>query len=128
MAGIGIIFEKIGSVMGAKVSKPKTGVTPGVPAAAVKPGVARAQVPVAGVPGVSGPKKPFDFNMYMKAVNLFFNDFFNKKLPYFFKNIGPVMKKASDWFNKLPGDEKAAYGVLVFGHLFLILGIVFFFV
>ncbi|MBI5398402.1 hypothetical protein HZB03_02960 [Candidatus Woesearchaeota archaeon] len=74
------------------------------------------------------PPKAFDINLYFKAVGMAFDDFFNKKLPYFFKNLGPVFKKFPDWFTKLPNDEKISYGVYVLGNILVIVGIVLFFV
>jgi hypothetical protein len=129
------IMEKVAGVFGGRTAKPgdsakraaPTGATPAATAPAAGK-VPAAKVPGAAAAAVPGGKKPFDIKLYMKAVSMFFNDFFKKKLPYFFKNIGPVLKGASAWFSTLPGDEKAAYGVLVFGHLFLLLGIVFFIV
>lgn len=73
-------------------------------------------------------KKQFDIGIYFKAVGLAFDDFFNKKLPYFFKNMGPVLKKFPDWFTQLPNDEKISYGVFVFGNVLVLAGIVLFFV
>lgn len=71
-------------------------------------------------------KKPFDIKIYMQAVKLFFPDFFGKKIPYFFKNIGPVMKKAPDWFKRLPQDEQAAYVGVFVAPLLIIIGVVLF--
>ncbi|MBI4738888.1 hypothetical protein HY772_04975 [Candidatus Woesearchaeota archaeon] len=74
------------------------------------------------------PLKPFDINLYFKAAGMAFDDFFNKRLSYFFKNPWPVLKKSPDWFTKLPNDEKATYGVLLLGNILVIVGIVLFFV
>ncbi|MFH1064867.1 MAG: hypothetical protein V1729_07315 [Candidatus Woesearchaeota archaeon] len=71
-------------------------------------------------------KKEFDINLYFKAVGLFFNDFFGKKMPYFFQNMGPVMQNAPNWWNKLPQDEQISYGVMVFGGFLFVAGIVLF--
>ncbi len=71
--------------------------------------------------------KPFDINIYFQAVGLFFNDFFGKKLPYFFNNMGPVLNKAGTWWNKLPQDEQISYAVMIFGDLMLVAGIALFF-
>ena len=106
-------LKKIGFL---KEAKPK------VPAAAPSANAGMA-VPKAGVPGV---KKGFDVNLYMKAVGMFFSDFFGKKLPYFFKNIGPVMKNFPSWWGKLPQDEQISYGVLALGHVMFVVGIVLF--
>jgi hypothetical protein len=103
MARAGSIFAKIGGVMKAK------------------PKPAEAKPPKATTPGA---KKGFDFGLYMKAVGMAFNDFFGKKLPYFFKNIGPVMKNFPNWWKKLPQDEQISYGVLLLGNLMVIMGIV----
>lgn len=73
-------------------------------------------------------KKPFDIKVYFQAVQLFFTDFFGQKLPYFFKNIGPVMKKFPDWFNKLSQDEKIAYIGVFVSPVFIIVGVVLFFI
>ncbi len=75
-------------------------------------------------PSTPGQKKAFDIKLYMKAVQMFFQDFFTKKLPYFFKNMGPVLKGAPAWWNRLPQDEQISYGVLALGHLMFIAGIV----
>lgn len=85
-----------------------------------------ARAGMAGMQSVpSGmPAGKFDFNKYMQAWQLFFQDFFGKKVPYFFKNIGPVMNQAGPWISSLPQDEKIAYGVLAGGHVFVLLGIV----
>jgi hypothetical protein len=84
-----------------------------------------AAVPKAGAaPGVKVKKKGFDLNLYMKAVSMFFSDFFGKKLPYFFKNIGPSFKRFPEWWKKTPQDEQLAYGLLVLGDLMLVVGIV----
>ena len=106
MTGIKDFFVKIGMLkkVGPKEAKP----TPAVPKVPAKPGA----------------KKPFNFNLYMKAVNLFFKDFFGKKVPYFFKNIGPSFKKFPEWWKKLPQDEQISYGVLLLGDLMLIIGVV----
>lgn len=74
----------------------------------------------------AGAKKPFDINLYFKALGLFFNDFSKNKLPYFFKNMGPVMQNAPNWWNKLPQDEQAAYGAMGFGGFLFLVGIVLF--
>ena len=74
------------------------------------------------------PPKPFDMNIYFKAVGMAFDDFFNKKLPYFFKNMGPALKNFPDWFGKLPQDEQISYGVYVLGNVLVIVGIVLLFV
>jgi hypothetical protein len=101
------IFSKIGKSMGAK---PGTVSAPPSAKAGIKP----------PVPG----SKPFDINLYFKAVGMFFSDFYGKKVPYFFQNMGPVMKKAPDWWKKLPQDEQISYGALGLGHVLLIVGIV----
>ncbi len=87
-----------------------------------KAGVA---VPKAGAPGA---KKGFDINMYMKAVGMFFSDFYGKKLPYFFKNMGAVLKGFPGWWGKLPQDEQISYGAIALGHVMVIVGIVLFIV
>jgi hypothetical protein len=101
MAAGGSIFAKLG---GAMQAKPKA-----------------TQSPKAATPGT---KKGFDINIYFKAVGIFFNDFYGKKVPYFFKNTGAVMKKFSPWWGRLPQDEQISYGVLLLGHLMIIVGIV----
>ncbi|NQU79784.1 hypothetical protein HQ545_08515 [Candidatus Woesearchaeota archaeon] len=105
------VFEKMGNALGV-VKKPKIAVKPG----AVKP--------VSGF----GAKKGFDINSYMKACNNFVNDFFPKKIPFFFRNIGSVMKNSPNWFKGLPQDEQLVYGVLATGPLFIIVGVVLIFV
>jgi hypothetical protein len=89
-----------------------------------KIGGAKQAKPAAPKATTPGAKKGFDFNMYMKAVGIFFNDFYGKKVPYFFKNTGAVMKKFSPWWGKLPQDEQISYGVLLLGHVMIIVGIV----
>ena len=106
MAGAGSIFDKIGAALKKK------------PAAQGSPSQK------AGIKPTSTGKKPFDINLYFKAVGIFFNDFFGKKIPYFFKNMGPVMKKFPNWWKKLPQDEQISYGVLLLGHMMVIVGIV----
>ena len=86
-------------------------------AGSVRPGAAAS----GAVPGVM---KPFYINLYMKAVNLFFSDFFGKKVPYFFKNMGPVMKQFPDWWKKLPQDEQISYDVLSLGGVMFVVGVV----
>ncbi|MFC1741425.1 hypothetical protein ACFL3V_02730 [Nanoarchaeota archaeon] len=134
MVDIGKVFNNIGNSIKAKLPanlRAKVApVRPGaaVPSAKALPG--KAGAPATGVPVVTPPgvKKAFDIKLYFKAVGLFFNDFFKKKLPYFFKNMGPVLKQAVPWWNKLPNDEKASYGVLALGHVLIITGIVLFIV
>lgn len=138
MAGIGDIFSSIAKAvnpLGKDSSKQGTG-KPGVAPSAqagMRPGSAKQLPrggPGAGVPmtGVPGQTKGFDINTYFKAVQLFFSDFFGKKLPMFFKNPGPYLKGAPDWFSGLPQDEKISYGVLAGGHVLFIVGIVLFIV
>ncbi len=95
------------------------------------PGKDRAQnsTPATGtapkMKGVPGQQKPgFDFKLYLRSVQLFFQDFFGKKLPYFFKNIGPVMKNAPVWWGGLPQDEQISYGLLGLGSMMFVAGIV----
>jgi hypothetical protein len=133
MAGIGDIFSSIKKAISPMGKAPaKQGVAPSVKAGA-RPGTAKQlprSAPQTGMPraAVPGPKKPFDINVYMKAVSIFFDDFFKKKVPMFFKNPGPYLKKAPDWFKTLPQDEQISYGALVFGHVLFIVGIVLFIV
>jgi len=108
MAGAGSIFDKIGASLKKKPAAPATA----------------APSQKAGIKPTSTGKKPFDINLYFKAVGIFFNDFFGKKIPYFFKNMGPVMKKFPNWWKKLPQDEQISYGVLLLGHMMVIVGIV----
>ena len=116
MAGIGELFEKVEEAVGLKpAAKPEAGGAPSAKAG-VKPSVPKK-------PGDGG-EKPFDIQLYMKAVQLFFSDFFGKKVPYFFQNMGPVLKAAPAWWQKLPQDEQIGYGVLVLGFLMVIVGIV----
>jgi hypothetical protein len=107
---IGDIFKAIGLVKEVK----KGGTAPG--GVAPPPG----GVPKAGVPG----QKPFDINLYFKAWGIFFQDFFGKKVPYFFKNIGDLLPQTPDWYMGLQTDEKVSYGVLAGGHVLVIVGIV----
>jgi hypothetical protein len=111
MPGISEIFDKIGASLGMK-PKAKAGVTSAKPAAQ----------------SASGGKKPFDINLYFKAVGMFFSDFFGKKVPYFFQNMGPVFKEAPAWWTGLPQDEQISYVLVVFGNMAFIAGIVLFFV
>jgi len=71
--------------------------------------------------------KPFDLNLYFKAVGIFFNDFFGKKIPYFFQNMGPVFGKAGEWWNRLPQDEQISYTLVAVGNLMFVAGVVLFF-
>ena len=64
----------------------------------------------------------------MKAVSMFFSDFYGKKVPYFFKNMGPVLRGFPAWWKKLPQDEQLSYGAIAVGHVMLIVGIVLFIV
>jgi hypothetical protein len=121
MAGVGDIFGKIGGALGIK-PKAKPAAGPPSARAGIKPAAGRA-APAARAP-VPGAKKPFDIKLYMKAVNLFFKDFFGKKVPYFFKNMGPVFKAAPAWWKRLPQDEQISYGVLILGFVMIITGIV----
>ncbi|MBW2971776.1 hypothetical protein KY359_01950 [Candidatus Woesearchaeota archaeon] len=114
MPGINSIFEKIGSMIGIKMPAKKAGAPQS--AGAAKP-----------VPEPGG-KKPFDFNMYIKAWGIFFDDFFKKKVPYFFKNIGPVFKEFPIWWGKQKQDEQIAYALLILGNVMFIMGIVMFIV
>ena len=106
MAGPASVFSQIGQSMGASKS-------PG----AAAPSTAHSK---------GGASKPFDIGMYFTAVGMFFSDFFGKKLPYFFKNIGPVMSNFPNWWGKLKQDEQISYGVLMLGHVMLIVGVVLF--
>jgi hypothetical protein len=104
--------------LGAKALAPQPGAKPGNASMVAKPaalGGAKPPLP---------PAKGFDINIYFKAVGNAFDDFFNKKLPYFFKNLGPSFSKFPDWFSRLPNDEKASYGAFVFGGLLFVVGIV----
>ena len=115
------LFGKLGNMM---TSKPKQDASlPPSMRAGMKP--ATGSVPKAGVPGAN---KPFDINLYFTAVGMFFNDFFNKKLPYFFQNMGPVFSNFPNWWGKLPQDEQISYGVLAAGHVMFVVGIVLFIV
>ncbi|MBU2561822.1 MAG: hypothetical protein KKD17_05990 [Nanoarchaeota archaeon] len=114
MPGIGSIFEKIGKATGAKMPEAKPRAAPPSARAGITPGAA---------PSDSGAKK-FDFNMYLKAVNLFFNDFFGKKVPYFFKNMGPVLKESPVWWGSQKQDEQISYALVVLGNVMFIVGIV----
>jgi len=107
MAGAESIFSKIGLSLGVKVKA--------------------TSAPAPKANNAAG-QKPFDINLYFKAVGMFFSDFYGKKVPYFFKNMGPVMNKFSSWWQKLPQDEQISYGVLTLGHVLLIVGIVLFIV
>lgn len=99
-----------------------------------KPGAANAPVAAASgtapkMAGVLGQQKPgFDINMYMKAVQLFFKDFFGKKVPAFFKNPGPYLKNFPVWWGGLKQDEQISYGVFGLGSLMFVTGIVLFIV
>ena len=86
-------------------------------------GVARKKKEVNMIQNTSG-KKPFDINIYFKAVGMYYSDLFNKKLPYFFKNIGPVFKGFSAWWNKQPQDMQLSYGALFLGNLMIVVGVV----
>lgn len=96
----------------------------------VKIGLLKRKTAAAAVPKAAAPpgakikKKGLDLNLYMKAVSMSFSDFFGKKLPYFFKNIGPSFKKFPEWWKKTPQDEQIAYGLLVLGDVLLVVGIV----
>ena len=82
--------------------------------------------PKATSSAAAGSKKSFDINIYFKAVGNFSENFFKNQIPYFFKNLGPVLKKFPDWVGKLPNDEKAAYGVFVLGNVLVLVSIVLF--
>ena len=91
------------------------------------PSAKAARVPsAAGVTG-SGSKK-FDFNLYITAVGNCIEDMLNVKIPYFFKNMGPVFKAAPAWWKKQGQDEQISYVVLGFGPVIAIVGVVLFFV
>ena len=107
MPGMDSIFSKIGESLGVK---PKAAAT-----STAHPS-ARAGIK----------SKPFDINIYFQAVGLFFSDFFGKKVPYFFKNMGPVMNKFPGWWNKLPQDEQISYGGVLLGFVLILVGAVLF--
>ena len=69
-------------------------------------------------------KKGFNFGLYVKAVGVFFNDFFGKKISYFFSNLGTVFSDLPRWWGKQEQDEKAAYGFLLVGNIMFVVGIV----
>ena len=71
-----------------------------------------------------GTKKPFDIKIYNIAMQDAFSKFFKKQVPYFFKNIQPVMKKAPEWWKKQKQDEQIAYVGWVTGHLLMLIGII----
>ena len=108
MAGAGSIFDKIGASLKKKPAAPATA----------------APSQKAGIKPTSTGKKPFDINLYFKAVGMAFSDFFGKKISYFFKNMGPVFKNFPNWWGKLPQDEQISYGVLLLGHMMVLVGIV----
>lgn len=111
---------------GPKAASEKPAAKAGASATAKPAGAGTAgAVPKSGVPGE---KKGFDINMYMKAVGLFFSDFYGKKLPYFFKNMGPVLKGFPGWWGKLPQDEQLSYGAVALGHVMVVVAIVMFIV
>ncbi|MBN1544974.1 hypothetical protein JW898_05955 [Candidatus Woesearchaeota archaeon] len=114
MAGIKSIFEKIGKATGAKMPGSKQGSASPSANAGIRTGAA----PSVGV------AKKFDFNMYLKAVKMFFSDFFGKKVPYFFKNMGHVFKEFPVWWGKQKQDEQISYALVVLGNVMLIIGIV----
>ncbi|MFC1722898.1 hypothetical protein ACFL0V_02065 [Nanoarchaeota archaeon] len=111
--------------MGKPGAKPvaRPGVKP-VAGAVAKPVVA-AQ-PAGAKPTVVPPgmKKPFDINIYMIAVQNASNKFFKEQVPYFFKNIKPVMQKAGPWWKGLKQDQQMAYAGWAFGHVLMLVGIV----
>jgi hypothetical protein len=109
MPGIGSVFDKIGASIGAKPKSPA------------------AAVPKATTPAAGG-KKPFDINLYFKAVGMYYSDLFSKKIPYFFQNFVPVMKNFPNWWNKQPQDMQISYALIVLGNVVFIAGIVMFFV
>lgn len=122
-------LKKIGILKdtGTKTPSVSPGVAnaPSVRAGVTAPKSMARDVPKAGMPGA---KKGFNINIYMKAVGMFFSDFYGKKVPYFFKNIGPVLKGFPRWWGKLPQDEQISYGAIALGHVMVIVGIVLFIV
>jgi hypothetical protein len=132
--GFESILQKLGNIMGAGVPKvkPKGTLSPsqkaGLKPVAGKPGAPGAK-PAPGTPGAVTPGgKPFDINLYFRAVGIWFNDFTQRKVPYFFQNFVPVMKGAPNWFKRLPQDEQVSYGVLVLGHVMIVTSVVLFIV
>lgn len=126
MAGLDDIINKIKGLIFVQ-PKAMKGV-PGKPGAAgsqtaaPKPGTAPK---MAGTPGgAQGDGKKFDFNMYLKAVKLFGQDFFGKKIPYFFRNLGPVLKGFPVWWSGLAQDEQISYGCLCLGNVMMVTGLV----
>jgi hypothetical protein len=68
--------------------------------------------------------KGFDFELYAKAVSEFFNDFFGKKIPYFFSNLGTVFRDMPEWWKNTSQDEQIAYAFLFLGFFMIITGAV----
>ena len=106
------LFSKSGSKQGTQKKLPAKGATTPAPGSAPK---------MAGAPGQ---QKAFDINTYFKAVGLFGQDFFGKKVPAFFKKPDDYIKQFPVWVQGLPQDEQIAYGVLCMGPVFIIVGIV----
>ena len=74
-------------------------------------------------PKSTGPK--FDFNKFIAATQTFWETFFKKSVPYFFKNIVDVLKKYPDWLKGLKKDELASHLSVYPASLFIILALVF---
>jgi hypothetical protein len=111
MAGIGDMFQKI-----AQAFKGKSGTPDAAAAAASK----KQQTP--GLP--TPPSQGFDFNIYMQAVQIFFNDFFGRQVPEFFKDPMPKLKNFPVWWKKQKQDEQLAYGGVLLGFVMIIVGVV----
>ncbi len=110
-------LEKMGNFMGAGVPKTAGGVSQYKPVqkgSSLKP--------------KSSSGKGFDINLYFDALNNFVSDFFGKKIPYFFKNMGSVLQDFPGWFSSMPQDEQITYVVILLGNLMIVTGFVLFIV
>ncbi len=133
MADIKAIFKQIADSLKKKklATKTVTSAKPGQRAAQpmIKSSSATTKNPTihsgnAAKPATSAVKKPFDIKIYWIAVQDASRKFFKEQIPYFFKNIKPVMKKAPDWWKKQKQDEQIAYISWAVGHLLMLVGII----
>ena len=112
------IFKQIGDSLKGKTRS--TGAAPAkTPAPAGGAGPHGAQTAK-----LCGAGKPVEFQLYMVAVQNASKEFFQKKLPWFFKNMGPAFKNFQPWWKKQKQDEQIAIVGWITGHLLMLIGII----
>lgn len=116
MSGIDDIVGKIGDLFGLGVPK---GGGKGLPSDRFDPNKKKGTSEQKGVT-----PKGFDINLYIIAWQNFFEDFFSKKIPMFFQDIGGYLKKFPDWFNMQKTEEQVCYVGVMVAPFLIIVGIV----